>query len=89
MRTSLNEVKQTEQYLHGQLSTADALVFEAKLLTTPLFRLNMLAQKKAYQLVKLYHRKKMKAKVEQLSEQIFNNPEKKEFQLITYNLFNE
>ena len=89
MRTSLNEIKQTEQYLQGQLVTEDALVFEARLLTSPLLRLNMLAQNKVYQLVKLYHRKKVKAEVQIVSEQLFNNPEKKDFQAMVFNLFNK
>ena len=89
MRTSLNEIKQTEQFLQGQLTTEDTLLFEAKLLTNPLFKLNMLAQKKVYQLVKLYQRKKIKTEVETASKHVFSDPEKTAFQSTIHNLFNE
>lgn len=89
MRTSLNEIKQTEEYLHRQLITEEALVFEARLLTNPLLRLNVLAQKKVYQLIKQYWRKKLKREAEQLSERLFSDSGKREFQSTIKNLFNE
>jgi len=88
MRTSLNDIKQTEQYLQGQLTAEDALVVEAKLLTNPLFKLNILAQKKLYQLVKFYHYKKLKKEASATSQKLFNDSDKEDFQKEITKIFN-
>jgi len=87
MRTSLNDVRQTEQYLNGQLTPEEVLVFEAKLLTNPILKLNMLFQKKVYLIVAMYHRKKLKEEAEVVHQRLFNDTNKKDFQQNIYSLF--
>jgi len=89
MRTSLNDIRLTEQYLLKQLSPEDALLFKAKLLINPVLRLNMLFQKKVYLLVAMYHRKKLKEETQTVHQRIFEDPAKKVFQQNIYNLFNK
>lgn len=87
MRTSLIDIRQAEKYLEGTQSAQDRLVFETRLMTSPLLRMNLLFQKKAYYLVKLYHRKKMKEKIEATGHKLFIDPEKVAFQQTVYRIF--
>lgn len=89
MRTSLNDIKKAEQYLHTQLAPEEALLFEARLLTNPLLKLNLLFLKKVYSIVALYHRKKLKEEAEAVHQRLFNNPDKAAFRKEIYNLFNQ
>ena len=88
MRTSLTEIQQTEAFLQGQLAPQDKLFFEARLLTSPLLRLNLKLQKKVYALLQLYHRKKLKEEVGVVHQQLFNDPQKRAFQQEITQLFN-
>lgn len=87
MKTSWNSTKLIEQYLKGQLSVDDALVFKANLLIDPLLRMNLSLQKKIYLLVTLYGRKKLKAEIEQVHNRLFENPDKIIFQERIHHLF--
>ena len=87
MRTSLTDIQQTEKYLEGTLSPADRFVFETRLLASPMLRMNLLFQKKAYYLVRLYHRKKIKEKIESAGHKLFSDPDKLEFQKTVYRIF--
>ena len=53
MRTSLNNIKQTEDYLSGQMSAGDSLLFKAKMLIDPSLRLSVVMQQKTYLLIRL------------------------------------
>lgn len=87
MRTSLNDIRQTERYLQGQLSPEDRLVFEARLMLSPFLRTNLFFQKKVYELVKFYHRKKLKEEIDTVQHSLFNDPEKVVFQQTVYRIF--
>ena len=87
MRTSLNEIRQIEKYLLRQLSTEEALVFEARLLTNPVLKANAYLQQKVYQLLRIYHRKKLKEEVEAVHQRLFSDPEKADFQQNIIHLF--
>jgi hypothetical protein len=88
MRTSLNEIKRIEKFLAKELSPEENLLFEAQILTNPLLRLHVSLQKEIYALLSYYHRKKLKEEVEQLHHKIFNDPEKRDFQVSIHKLFN-
>ena len=79
MRTSLNEIRDTENFHFGNLKAEESLLFKAKLLLDPFLRLNMLMQTKAYSLIKLYARKKLRAEIGAIQEKIFHDPEKRSF----------
>jgi hypothetical protein len=71
MRTSLNNIKSAEDYLLHQSTPEDHLLFEAQLLLSSELKENLLWQKKTYQLVKLYGRKKLKEELEQVHNELF------------------
>jgi len=80
MRTSLNEIREIEQFLLGRLDGEDALVFEARLLTNPVLRVNTVIQQKIHMLIKVFHRKRLKQELRAIHTDLFTNPEKTEFQ---------
>lgn len=87
MRTSRNNTQRIERYLLGSLSVSDKLVFEAQLLLQPKLRMELYFQKKACQLVQLYHRKKLKEELEALHQELFDDPDKFVFQQKIHGLF--
>jgi hypothetical protein len=87
MRTSLHEIEQIEDYLLGKLLPEDALVFESRLLVSPMLRWQVKWQQKVHHLVKLYARKKWKNEAKNVHEAIFNNPAKTAFQKNIHDLF--
>jgi hypothetical protein len=80
MRASLNEISETEKFLSNQLDIEDALVFEARLLSSPVLRINTAIQKKIHLVVKAFYRKQLKQGLQVIHEDLFSNPEKTEFQ---------
>jgi len=89
MRTSLTDIQQTEKYIKGEMSAGDALVFEARLITSPLLRTNMFFQQKCYALLQLYNRKKIKEAAETVHNRLFTDPGKADFQQCINQLFNK
>ena len=79
MKTSLNDTQTIEQYLAGKLSPWNRMLFASRLKINPSLRNDVELQKKTYWLVKIYHRKKLKEELESLHQQLFSNPEKKDF----------
>jgi hypothetical protein len=88
MRASLNEIHETEQFLVNQLATSEALLFEAKMLTNPLHRLNVGIQKKIYQAVKAYHRQCLKKELQTIHAELFSDPTQTKLQQEVLQLFN-
>lgn len=76
MRTSLNEIRQCDDYLRGKLAPEEAVLFEAKLLINPLWKLQFRLFKKVHVLMKLYGRNSLKSELEEMHTRIFNDPEK-------------
>ncbi len=87
MRTSLIEIQETEKYLLKEMDTPDRLVFEARILSNPLLRINLFFQQKVYSVVELYHRKKLKEEAEIIHRRLFDDPAKKEFQETIFQFF--
>jgi hypothetical protein len=87
MRTSLNEISANEKYLRGELSTEDRLIFEARMLTNPVLKMNLFFQQRTLELVRMYHRKKLKEKAEQVHRHLFSDPSKADFQHSVFRLF--
>lgn len=88
MRTSLNEIKEIEAFLHGEMRHDESLLFEARLLTQPTLKLNTMLQQKINRLVNLFHRKCMKQDLEKVHHRLFTDPSKAEFQKSILQLFN-
>ncbi|HYG19543.1 MAG TPA: hypothetical protein VD816_11475 [Ohtaekwangia sp.] len=87
MRTSLNDIRETERYLGNELPPEDKLVFEARLLTEPTLRANTFVQYRIRALIRLYHRKKMKDSIESIHQRMFNDPAEKTFALQVHQYF--
>jgi hypothetical protein len=79
MRTSLNELKQIEDHLLGLNAPEDSLVFEAKMILDTNLRSNVQLQQRSYTLVQQYGRKQLKAEIEAVHQQLFNNPAHRTF----------
>ncbi len=80
MRTSLNEIEQIEKYIHGELSPGESLVFQAKKIVSPALQKNLLMQMKIHEVLKAYHRRKLKREAERIHRALFRDPSKISFQ---------
>ncbi len=87
MNTSQNNTRLIEKYLNGRLSPADRFLFESRLVIDPVLKRDLYFQKKTLQLIKTYHRERLKEELETLHQQIFNNPDKINFRLSINQLF--
>lgn len=79
MMTSLNNLIVIERYLQGELPQADRLVFEAQMLVQPALRTDFRFQRKVHELIRMYHRKKLKEELETVYQRLFNDPQKRNF----------
>jgi len=75
MRTSLNNIAQTEAYLLKRVNPANSLLFEAKMLLDRDLQTRVSQQQQVYTLVQQYGRKQVKAEIEAVHQQLFNQPE--------------
>jgi hypothetical protein len=87
MRTLLNKIKLIDEYLFNSATTEDALLFDAMLIIDPALSEQATWQEKTHQLVNQYGRKKLKAEIEVVHQQLFNQPEHRSFRLKILNLF--
>ena len=87
MKTSQNNTRLIVKYLNGSLSPADRFLFESRLVIDPVLKRDFYFQKKTLQLIKMYHRERLKEELETLHRQIFNNPDKINFRLSINQLF--
>lgn len=87
MMTSPNNILVIERYLQGELSQADRLVFEAQMLVQPALRTNVLFQRRVHELIRIYHRKKLKEELEIMHQRLFNDPRKRNFRQIIELIF--
>jgi hypothetical protein len=71
MRTSLIETKQIDDYL---FHSADAHLFEAKLILQPALREKLKWQQCAYKLIHAYGRQQLKAEIEAVHQKLFSEP---------------
>ncbi|MEZ2336179.1 hypothetical protein AB6735_11115 [Mucilaginibacter sp. RCC_168] len=87
MRTSLNNIAQTEAYLLKRANSANALLFEAKTLLDQDLQIHVSQQQQVYSLVRQYGRKQVKAEIEAVYQQLFNQPEHLSFKQKIARLF--
>lgn len=85
--TSCTDTQQIEQYIKGQLSTGERLLFEARLLTSATLRANVRAQQRVYELLRLYQRKQVLQQAEAVHRQLFTDPAHADFQRSIHQLF--
>lgn len=87
MRTSLNSIQLTEEYINGQLPTGDKLLFEAKMLLDHNMLTDVKAQRQAVELVKQYGREQLRAEIETVHQTLFNNKQHRTFARRVMGLF--
>jgi hypothetical protein len=87
MRISLNKVEQIDNHLFNRGNTQDKLLFEALLILDPALKSQVSWQKKALDFVQHYGRKKMKAEIESVHRQLFNEPAHRRFRNKILSLF--
>ncbi len=87
MRTSLNEIKEAERFLTNKMLEEESLVFQARMITDPLLRLNVSFQKRLMDAVQLYHRRKVKHNLQSVHNELLTSSEKSGFQQLVHNIF--
>jgi len=75
MRTSLNEIKNIEQYLQGNLAAAEKRAFEDRMDKDYPLSIHIFLQQKVYRLLPFYRRRRIKEHAEQLHHCLFHHPE--------------
>ena len=75
MRTSLNDIKQIDDYLLQYAGKTDRALFEARLILQPALEENLLWQQKTYDIIRQYSRRQLKAEIETVHQQLFTGPE--------------
>jgi hypothetical protein len=89
MRTSLNEIKLIDEHLLKNGSAEDWVLFDAMLILNPMLKNDIILQKKAHQVVRLYSRKKLKAEIEAVHQQLFSAPAHQSFRQRILNFFSK
>jgi hypothetical protein len=79
MRISLNEIELIDGYIFNNNPTEDALLFDAMVIINPSLSNQITWQKKTHALIGQYSRKKIKAEIESVHQQLFNEPAHKNF----------
>lgn len=71
MRTSLNKLQEIEQYLMRRGDAGDRLVFEARTIVDADLARNVSLQKETYAVINQYGRRKLKAELDAVHQQLF------------------
>jgi hypothetical protein len=74
MRTSLNNIKEIDDHIHGLASHQDNLLFEAKMIIDPELKQNVMWHKQTLKLVQQYGRDQLRADIEAVHQQLFTLP---------------
>jgi hypothetical protein len=87
MRTSLNEIKLIDGHIFNQGPHEDTLLFDAMLLLDASLPEKIMWQKKAHIMVQQYGRRKLKAEIEAVHQQLFSEPTHNSFRRRIMGLF--
>ena len=88
MRTSLNEIRLVEEHLTQQLPGDEECVFQANLILDNELAENVQFQKKAYQMIRQYGRKRLKEDLELAYQRLFTEEKHQGFRQKVLRLFN-
>ena len=75
----MNNIREIESYIEGTMDRNEAVLFEEKMRSDSLLRLNVSLQEKVLDIVRMYHRKRLKIELEEVHHRIFNDPGKAAF----------
>ncbi|MBD1391509.1 hypothetical protein [Mucilaginibacter glaciei] len=87
MRTSLRNIKETDDHLHGQLPPQDALLFEARLLLDAELANNLHWHQQTLGLVHQYGRNHLRSIIENVHQQLFTQTQHSGFRQKILQLF--
>lgn len=87
MRTSLNEIKKIEDYLFERGEVADRLMFDANKIIDKSLWEKVSLQKRVYNMIRWYGRKKLKAEIEAVHYKLFHEPQHSDFKRSILNIF--
>jgi hypothetical protein len=87
MKTSLTDVARTEKFLLGELSPEDSVVYQARCLVNDDLRRDAFFHKMVHSLIRVFHRKRLKAEVQEVHDKLFNDPANAHFQQKVTKLF--
>lgn len=79
MRTSLNEIKKTEDFLSGAMSPEDTLLFRARLLLDPDLQQNTSLLERCYSIIRWHGRKELRKQIESVHDRVFTDPHRTTF----------
>lgn len=79
MRTSLTRLRAIEQFLSGNISTENRMVFEAHLLLDNELATDVKSQEESYNIIKFHGRQTLKAELEILHQKLAGDPKNKMF----------
>jgi hypothetical protein len=79
MRTSLTRLSSIEEFLAGNISQENRIVFDANLLLDNQLAIDISSQAEAYKIIKLCSRQILKSELETLHGKLLANPENKSF----------
>ena len=71
MKTSLNKLQEIEAFVLRNADAGDALVFEAKMIIEPNLAGEVCLQQEAYAMIRQYGRRKLRAEIETVHQQLF------------------
>ena len=74
MRTSLNKIQEIEFFVLKQNAPAESLVFQARMIVDQDLPAEVNLQKEAYALINQYGRRRLKAQLEAVHQQLFTLP---------------
>ncbi|RCH56458.1 hypothetical protein DJ568_00945 [Mucilaginibacter hurinus] len=83
----MNNIKRIEDYMAGRLLPGDKLLFDADRILNAETEHNVLAQRHTYTLIEKYGRKKLKAEIEAVHQQLFTNKKYRNFAQRVLRLF--
>lgn len=72
MRTSLNEIKEIEDYLLKTSPVDERLVFDAQMILNPELKTNLTLQRQSYLMINLYGKKQLKTELEKVHRKLFS-----------------
>lgn len=74
MKTSWNDTNTIDHFIFGELKPKDEAQFIKRMLVDPILKINFILQRKLHFLVRQYGRKKLKAELETIHHELFNDP---------------
>ena len=87
MRKSLDEIRQIEQYILGNLSPQDKASFKTRLILENDLQEKFQLQKEVYRVIQWFSRKQLKQELKEIDKKLFQTPKYKKFQEEILNIF--